>query len=292
MPTRTSKTGSELFIVDNSDTDWKVLRYLRDWCPISKAIDIATGYFEIGSLLALGEEWKSVEKIRILLGDEVSLRTKAAFAAGLTATANRLDTSLEAEKQKNDFLAGVPAIVEAIRSGQISCRVYRKDKFHAKAYLTHARLEVVGSSALVGSSNFTYPGLTENIELNIQITGGQVKVLQEWYEDHWNSAEDVTPEMLRTIERHTREYTPFEVYAKALHELHRRVEPSDFEWFVKHSGSIPNSTSTRKMASISSCTSPRSTTARSCATASASAKHSSASCYWNTSSSSRRRRSC
>ena len=82
MPTRTSKTGSELFIVDNSDTDWKVLRYLRDWCPISKAIDIATGYFEIGSLLALGEEWKSVEKIRILLGDEVSLRTEAAFAAG------------------------------------------------------------------------------------------------------------------------------------------------------------------------------------------------------------------
>ncbi len=239
MPTRTSKTGSELFIVDNSDTDWKVLRYLRDWCPISKAIDVATGYFEIGSLLALGDAWKSVEKIRIMLGDEVSLRTKAAFAAGLTATDSRLDRSLEMEKQKNDFLAGVPAIVAAIRSGQITCRVYRKDKFHAKAYLTHARLEVVGSSALVGSSNFTYPGLTENIELNIQITGGQVKVLQEWYEDHWNSAEDVTPEMLRTIERHTREYTPFEVYAKALHELHRRVEPSDFEWFVKHSRVYP-----------------------------------------------------
>ena len=178
MPTRTSKTGSELFIVDNSDADWKVLRYLRDWCPISKAIDVATGYFEIGSLLALGDGWKSVEKIRILLGDEVSLRTKAAFTAGLMSVADRLDSSLETEKQKNDFLAGVPAIVAAIRSGQITCRVYRKDKFHAKAYLTHARLEVVGSSALVGSSNFTYPGLTENIELNVQITGGQVKVLQ------------------------------------------------------------------------------------------------------------------
>lgn len=235
MPTRTSKTGSELFIVDNSDTDWKVLRYLRDWCPISKAIDIATGYFEIGSLLALGDEWKSVEKIRILLGDEVSLRTKAAFAAGLTNVTDRLDTSLESEKQKNDFLAGVPAIVAAIQSGQITCRVYRKDKFHAKAYLTHARLEVVGSSALVGSSNFTYPGLTENIELNIQITGGQVKVLQEWYEDHWNAAEDVTLEMLRTIERHTRDYTPFEVYARALQELHRRVELPDEQWFERGS---------------------------------------------------------
>ena len=53
MPTRASSTGSELFIVDNSDDDWKVQRYLHDWCQISKAIDIATGYFEIGVLLAL-----------------------------------------------------------------------------------------------------------------------------------------------------------------------------------------------------------------------------------------------
>jgi hypothetical protein len=48
MPSRTSKAGSELFIVDNSDADWKVLRYLHDWCQLSEAIDIATGYFEVG----------------------------------------------------------------------------------------------------------------------------------------------------------------------------------------------------------------------------------------------------
>jgi len=43
MPKRIStKTGSELFIVDNSDEDWKVRRYLHDWCQISKAIDITT----------------------------------------------------------------------------------------------------------------------------------------------------------------------------------------------------------------------------------------------------------
>lgn len=235
MPTRTSKTGSELTIVDNSNDDWKVLRYLHDWCQLSKAIDVATGYFEIGSLLALKDEWQKVDQLRILMGDEVTLRTKAAFTAGLAAVRNRLDASLEAEKRTNDFLTGVPAVVDAIRSGKIACRVYRKEKFHAKAYITHARLEVVGSFALVGSSNLTYPGLTENIELNVQITGGPVRVLQEWYEEHWNAAEDVTPDILRVIERHTREYTPFEVYAKALHELHRRQEPTEVEWFEKHS---------------------------------------------------------
>src|SRR6266545_3410848 len=235
MPKRTSKTGSELFIVDNSDEAWKGLRYLHDWCQLSKAIDIATGYFEISALLGLKDEWQKVDQIRILMGDEVSLRTRAAFTEGLTKVRARLDTSLESEKSKNDFLDGVPAIVQAIRSGKIACRVYRKAKFHAKAYITHARLEVVGSSALVGSSNFTYPGLTENIELNVQITGGQVTVLQEWYEEHWNDAEDVTPDILRVIERHTREYTPFEVYAKALFELHRRQELTDHEWLTRQS---------------------------------------------------------
>lgn len=230
MPKRVSTSGSELFIVDNSDTDWKVLRYLHDWCQLAKGIDIATGYFEIGGLLALRDEWQNVDQIRILMGDECSMRTKRAFDEGLARITAALDDSIERAKEKNDFLTGVPAIVDGIRSGRIQCRVYRKDKFHAKAYITHARLDVVGSAALVGSSNFTEPGITENIELNVQITGAPVSVLQEWYEEHWNQAEDVTPQILRVIERHVREYTPFEVYAKALQEFFRGHEMTVNEW--------------------------------------------------------------
>ncbi len=75
-----AKTGSVLFIVDNSDQDWKVRNYLSDWCDLSQAIDIATGYLEIGALLCLKEKWQSVDRIRILMGDEVSMKTKRAFA--------------------------------------------------------------------------------------------------------------------------------------------------------------------------------------------------------------------
>ncbi|MCC6123740.1 MAG: DEAD/DEAH box helicase family protein [Pirellulales bacterium] len=230
MPTRTSKTGSELFIVDNSDEAWKVLRYLQDWCPLSKSIDVATGYFDIGSLLALKEEWQKVDGIRILMGDEVSQRTKIAFTKAFERVKAQLDDSLESEKLKNDFLAGVPAIVEAIRSGKIKCRVYRKEKFHAKAYITHARQEVVGSFALVGSSNLTYPGITENIELNVRFGGAEVGVLQEWYEEHWEQAEEVTAEILQVIERHVRDYSPFEVYAKSMQEFFRGHEMTVSEW--------------------------------------------------------------
>lgn len=158
MPKRTSATtGSELFIVDNSDEDWKAARYLYDWCQLSKSIDIATGYFEIGALLALGAEWQKVDGIRILMGDEVSRRTKKAFDEGLARLSGRLDQSIEAEKKKNDFLDGVAAIVKALCAKKIQCRVYRKDKFHAKAYITHARLEVVGSSALVARRISPFP---------------------------------------------------------------------------------------------------------------------------------------
>ena len=118
-----SSSASRLFIVDNSDSDWKVASYLREWCGLSRQIDIATGYFEIGAFLALGEEWSKVDKIRILMGDEVSKRTKRAFDEGLQKINTLLDDSLEQEKRRNDFLAGVPALVEGIRSGRIECRV-------------------------------------------------------------------------------------------------------------------------------------------------------------------------
>ena len=224
------KPGTDLFIVDNSDQDWKVREYLHDWCQLSKSIDVATGFFEIGALLALADEWQKVDLFRILMGNEVSLRTKRAFEQGLGNIATQLDLSVEEEKERDDFLGGVPAIVEAIKSGKIQCKVYRESKFHAKAYITHARQEVVGSYGLVGSSNFTLPGLSNNVELNVQITGSQVKALQDWYESHWAKAEDVSPGILRVIERHTRDYPPFEVYVKALQEFFRGHEITESEW--------------------------------------------------------------
>jgi phosphatidylserine/phosphatidylglycerophosphate/cardiolipin synthase-like enzyme len=160
-------------------------------------------------LLALNEEWQKVDQFRVLMGSEVTFRTKKAFAKAFGDEKKRLDDSIEAEKERNDFLKGAAAIVDGLKSGKIACRAYLKEKLHAKAYITHARMEVVGSAALVGSSNFFYPGLTENIELNVQITGRPVNELQEWYEEHWEKAEDVTPEILSAIERQVREYLSF-----------------------------------------------------------------------------------
>ena len=228
-PAQAKARGGDVFIVDNSDKDWKVMRYLREWAELSSGLDIASGYFELGALLGLEGAWQQIDHIRLLMGDDVSRRTKKALLASLEPIVMKLDASIEEQKEQNDFLTGVPGIVEALRTKKIECRVYTKDKFHAKAYITHGRHAVVGSSALVGSSNFTVPGLTDNVELNVQIRA-EVEQLQDWYERHWNEAHEVTPEILQVLERHTAVHAPFTVYAKALYEYFRAHELSPTEW--------------------------------------------------------------
>ncbi|OGO50156.1 MAG: hypothetical protein A2148_10855 [Chloroflexi bacterium RBG_16_68_14] len=202
---------------------------------MAHTFDIATSYFEIGALLGLDGHWQKLDKIHILMGDEVTKRTRNALLAGVAGT---LDDSIESEKERNDFLTGVPAVVDALQSGQIQAKVYTRAKFHAKAYITHGKAAVIGSTALVGSSNFTFPGLTTNVELNVQLRR-EVELLQEWFERHWNEAEDVTPDVLRIIERHTADYSPFEVYALALQQYFRGHELTVTEWERQESRMYP-----------------------------------------------------
>lgn len=220
-------------IVDNSDENWKALDYVREWCEISESIDIATGHFELGAFLALDGEWQKVDRIRLLIGGETSRQTADAIAAAL-------DASIEVERAEDDpLLTGAPAVVQAIRDGKIEIRTYRKKKFHAKAYITHGRLSVVGSAALVGSSNFTKPGLTQNVELNVRFGGVEVRELQNWYDQHWDDAEQVTAELLKVLDRNVRDFTPFEVWMKSLQTLTKSIDTPDREWESSESKIYP-----------------------------------------------------
>ena len=88
--------GRDLFIVDNSASGWTGLRYLEEWAGIAKAFDIATGYFEIGTLLALDAKWQPLDKLRILMGAEMTHRTRKALLEAVRARAvAMLDGSLE-----------------------------------------------------------------------------------------------------------------------------------------------------------------------------------------------------
>lgn len=122
---------SNLYIVDNANDEQTVRRYLREWCPISKQMDIATGYLEVGGFLTLDSEWQILDKVRIILGNEMTKRTKDVIDKAVDHLLGTVKASIDKEQEKNDFLIGVPAILDGLKSGKIECRVIDKKKFHA-----------------------------------------------------------------------------------------------------------------------------------------------------------------
>jgi Superfamily II DNA and RNA helicases len=202
-------------------------------------MDIATGYLEIGGLLELDSSWQRLDKIRIILGNEVTKRTHTVLTEAVNTLLSNLKSSVDIEQEKNEFLLGVPAILDALKSGKIECRVFDKSKFHAKTYITYFRddyrnqfiqsMNVPSGYALVGSSNFTKAGLTQNIELNVQIKD-DVEQLQEWFNFHWDQGVDITNAILSVIEKHCKEYAPYDVYLRSMFEYFKTREETISEW--------------------------------------------------------------
>lgn len=228
-----------LYTVDNSTENQSVRNYLRDWCSVSKQMDIATGYLEIGGLLELDGCWQKLDKIRIILGNEVTKRTQVVIEEAVKVLLSRLKDSVDTEQEKNEFLLGVPAILAALKSGKIECRVFDKSKFHAKAYITYFKdeyrnqfirsMNIPAGYALVGSSNFTKAGLTQNIELNVQIKD-EVEQLQDWFDLHWEKGVDITEAILSVVEKHCKEYSPYDVYLRSMFEYFKTREETISEW--------------------------------------------------------------
>lgn len=205
-----------------------LLEAVRRLMGESSYLDLATGYLELGAFIALDGAWQSLQEIRLLMGDEVTRSTKAMIVAAL----QRKDTNgIELAKEEDDWraLEGLAAIEAALRSGQIYARAYTKAKFHAKAM--HFRTGGVVNHGIVGSSNFTRKGLTQNLELNLFTSDhAQLRELDAWFEQAWKEAEDVRPELLKIIEPHVREYLPFEIYLQAMRERFFGIEPGEATW--------------------------------------------------------------
>jgi len=214
-------------ILDNQSEN-TLLGTLKRLLAQAQRLDIATGAFEIGALATLAPDWKPLEGLRVLMGDETTRRTKQELIQALLQ-AN--DENIETEKERDDTLTGIAAVREAVTRRQIQVRVYSQSRFHAKAYLVQTGAALPVNFAIVGSSNCTTPGLTQNLELNL-LTSDQIHVdeLRRWYEGFWEEAEEVNAELLKVIEPHLRQYSPFEAYVKALYEFFLGREKTQETW--------------------------------------------------------------
>ncbi len=222
-------------IIDNKEPN-TVLESLKKLLPESKRLDVATGFFEIGSLLSLDGFWNALEGMRIIMGDETQRRTRKELVENIKRES---DESIEQSKERDDSLKGLFAVRQALQQGTISPKVYTRAKFHAKAMLMKMKPPHLSNYGIVGSSNFTEPGLCRNIELNLLTTEQhQLQALQAWYEECWNESEEVRDEILKVIEPHLKEYTPFEVYFKALYEYFRGKEVLTNQMWENHQSKV------------------------------------------------------
>ncbi|HEV2582277.1 MAG TPA: phospholipase D-like domain-containing protein, partial [Ktedonobacteraceae bacterium] len=136
----------------------------------SHSLDIATAYFNVGGWQLLREGLDGLGAFRLLLGDE----PEAGVDLGLRDIGAKPVKGLIHELAKEPFnaqtLRQVEDLIAFLRRPQVQVRLYTKGFLHAKCYLFYsgggfARFDPV--AAIVGSSNFTRPGLLTNKELNL-----------------------------------------------------------------------------------------------------------------------------
>jgi hypothetical protein len=140
-----------------------------------KPLDIATAYFAISGYRLLKDGLHQVGAFRLILGTEPDTGADVGLRPNSEVLKKRLQCDLEAEPFNEATLKLVEELIAFLRADKVEVRLYDKGFLHAKAYLFHQ--DIVGPNnradrmrpfaAIVGSSNFTGPGLVGNRELNL-----------------------------------------------------------------------------------------------------------------------------
>lgn len=140
-----------------------------------RALDIATAYFSISGYRELRGGLGGLGSLRLLLGFE----PQAGADVGLRSPREVLRGGLRAEIEREPFseatLQLVEDLVAFLQRPEVAVRLYERGFLHAKCYLFYADQAARGATfdrllplaGIVGSSNFTGPGLRSNKELNL-----------------------------------------------------------------------------------------------------------------------------
>jgi superfamily II DNA or RNA helicase len=220
-------------IIDNSEGN-KLFEYLNESLKDipQTNFDIATAFFNIRGFSLLKENLREVKKFRLLLGSEPENDNKKTLGEVLIEEVKKEVEGFDLTKENEST---TQAFINFLNQNNVEVRLF--DKFlHGKSYIFDDRI-------VVGSSNFTYSGLTRYGELNTWKQGSLAeKTKRDWFEKFWAESRDFKDELIKFLEDSrfgSAEYTPYQVYIKALYELQKQdlVE----EEREKECGALPDS---------------------------------------------------
>ncbi len=161
------------YVIDNQT--YRLADVLRELLAghAGKSLDVATAYFTVAGFGMLKDGLGALGDFRLLLGAEPHSGEQIGLRPNARALAARLRGDLEREPFSEATLRLIEDLVRFLRQDQVAVRLYEEGFLHAKCYLFYNDSPAYGwdrfqpVAGIVGSSNFTGPGLTTNKELNL-----------------------------------------------------------------------------------------------------------------------------
>lgn len=180
----------------------------------------ASGYFEPDVWRLVGAALQRLENFRLLIGRPPEVTLPQNDLLNLRAYyRNKLRGDLETLRYSPEHAQLIEELIGFLRRDSVQVRLFGGPFLHAKAYL-------FPHFAIVGSSNFTPSGLSNNAELDL-VSGVKAvakDLLDNWYQPKWAEATDYKADLIEVLEASkfgNREWTPYEVFIKVLYEYFR-----------------------------------------------------------------------
>lgn len=230
------------------------------------SLDVATAYFSVSGYRALRESLHSLRSFRLLLGFQPAESADVGLRPSASALQRALRGDLNAEPYTEETLRLVEDLIAWLRRDESQVRLFENGFLHAKAYLLYGDKDgfdrFLPLAGVVGSSNFTGPGLLTNRELNLahktlldpdevddasaraaaerlldarlaasiaesnrrllksEVGARAILDLVDWFETQWNQSRDFKADLIELLDTSKFggfEYTPYDIYLKAIY---------------------------------------------------------------------------
>src|SRR3989344_238654 len=179
-------------IVDNNNIKLSVFLNKVLHLDPNTNLDIATAFFNVEGFSLVKEKLGGVTKFRLLLGKTPELtENNQTLGKVLLKEINRDIEKLDLTKEKKDH---VTELITFLEKSNVEIRIFDKNFLHGKGYFFN-------SVAVIGSSNFTYAGLTREGELNAVIQGKDVVGVhrENWFNKFWKESLEFKEQLITLL---------------------------------------------------------------------------------------------
>jgi len=220
----------------------------------TKYFDCLVGYFFTSGFHAIYKSLENTDKIRILIGISTSKQTidfieeakneqqqnfKFSHAETKEAYEGLVEQEMSNSEDKREVEEGVIKFIEWIKNNKLEIKAYPAQNIHAKLYImTFFEGDRDIGRVITGSSNFTYSGLIENLEFNVElINRSDYEYAKGKFNALWADSVNVSEKYIQTIQEKTwlnQNITPYQLYLKLLYEYFKDELSQTDEVFFRY----------------------------------------------------------